>query len=107
MNDNILITLRTILENNGIKICSNPDCSKLMIDGYSVMGTNKQYCCSECLNKELPYNKYEVEKGIFVSKTQWVNSKATLEAVNNLLVHAPVLQDGKLGIKPIDDLAIL
>lgn len=100
MYDDILTTLRSVLKKNGIKICSNPECNKIMTDGYGITDNNTHYCSIECLNKEIIANNFDRDKSVYKIECEY--STSVLEAINNILLNAPSLNEGKLGLRPIE-----
>lgn len=104
MYTDILKSLRDILHNNEIRVCSNPDCKKIMVEGYLIEGGVEYYCSNECLHTEITqeefnklYNDGEGESYY----TEWDYCSHVLKAIDTLLQEAPVLQKGELGIVPI------
>lgn len=102
MYNDIIITLKQILQNNGIQVCSNPNCKRIMIEGYVINGGEKHYCSDECLHTEISEEYYnELCKDGDTYYIRWIYCKEVLKAINTLIQKAPVLQEGEFGIKPI------
>ncbi|WP_304576770.1 hypothetical protein [Romboutsia ilealis] len=107
MYDDILIPLREILHNNEIRICSNPECKKIMVEGYVIENGMEYYCCEECLHTEITEEEfielYDDGEGDSYY-TEWDYCIHTLKAINKLVEEAPVLQAGELGIVPMTNI---
>lgn len=101
--DDLLTTLRDILQDNEIRVCD--ECKKIMVKGYLIeAGMRGYYCSDNCLysniTKEEFIELYNDGQGE-TFYTEWGYSKDVLIAINRLVQEAPALQEGELGIKPM------
>ncbi len=95
-------SLRGILHNNEIRVCSNPECKKIMVEGYIIEDGVEYYCSDDCLHTNMTQEEFkELHNDGDSFWTEWYYCRHVLKAIDRLVQEAPVLQEGELGIKPI------